>query len=91
MNDGTRTAGQPPQTERTTIRLAEGALAAVDVCRRGMLHLHIGALTLRMGPCGLSELISTLGQAVAAREARRFSDEGAPMPLVLHRLERGEA
>lgn len=47
-------------------RLAESSIAAVDVCECGMMQLHIGAMTLRLSPCAASELLRTLGQAVAA-------------------------
>jgi hypothetical protein len=56
-----------------------------------MLQVHIGALTLRMAPCALSELTATLYQAEATLSARRFGDAGAPSPLAMLRHERGEA
>jgi len=48
-------------------RLAESSVAAVDVCDCGVTHLHLGAVTLRLAPCALEELLSTLEQAVAER------------------------
>lgn len=50
------------------IRSAEGAVAAVDLCVCGCetLHLHLGSLTLRLSEQTLSELLETLGQAIAA-------------------------
>lgn len=49
--------------------LARGPLASVDVCRCGMLHLHLGALTIRLTPEALAELVTTLTTAVAAHAA----------------------
>jgi hypothetical protein len=51
------------------IRLIDGPLASVDACDCGMMHLNIGAITLRLAPCAVSELLSTLGRAVAVQTA----------------------
>jgi hypothetical protein len=81
----------PPEgTSCPRTRLVKGSLAAVDSCGCGMLQLHIGALTLRMAPCALEELASTLTQAVA-EHARRFPASEAPPSLGLARRQRGEA
>ena len=58
----------------TPIRLAESAIAAVDLCPCGCetLHLHMGALSLRVSAHTLSELLSTFGQAVAALAAYKW-------------------
>jgi hypothetical protein len=77
------------ETDCPRTRLVKGGLAAVDSCGCGMLQLHIGALTLRMAPCALEELASTLTHAVA-EHARRFSAPARPR-LGLTRRERGEA
>ena len=64
-------------------RLAESSVAAVDVCDCGILQVHVGAVTLRMAPCALAELLSTLEQAVAERaalEAREQSLHATPRP-----------
>ena len=50
----------------TRRRLAESGLVAVDVCDCGMMQLHVGALSLRITPESATELLATLGQAVAA-------------------------
>ena len=63
----------PESTDCPRTRLAQGALAAVDACRCGMLQVHLGALTLRVASCALAELAHTLNQAVAAY-GRRFSE-----------------
>lgn len=81
----------PESTDCPRTRLAQGALAAVDACRCGMLHVHIGALTLRMAPCALVELASTLNHAVAAHAHRFSKPEGTHPALGLIRHERGEA
>jgi hypothetical protein len=91
MNHRTEHQHPPESTDCPRTRLAQGALAAVDACRCGMLQVHLGALTLRMAPGALSELAETLNQAVLAH-ARRFS---RPQPgrsvLGSIRNERGEA
>jgi hypothetical protein len=51
-----------------------------------MLQVHIGALTLRLAPCALSELTETLQQALLAHAER----SSARSMLGLQR-ERGEA
>jgi hypothetical protein len=51
-------------------RLAESPVAAVDRCSCGTLQLHIGPLTLRLAPCALGELRTTLDRAMAAYSAR---------------------
>jgi len=59
----------------TQTRLAESGVAAVDLCSCGTLQLHIGPLTLRLAPCALSELRSTVDKAITAYAAR----EAAPV------------
>jgi hypothetical protein len=73
------------------VRLAESSVAGVDVCGCGILHLHLGPLTLRLAPCALSELLGTLGQAVAEHAARRVGLPGAPPQALFGARERHEA
>jgi hypothetical protein len=81
----------PESTDCPRTRLAQGALAAVDACRCGMLQVHLGALTLRLAPCALTELANTLNQAVAAH-CRRFSEpRETRSALGSIRHERGDA
>ena len=63
--------GQPRRSRCTTVRLAESSVAAVDACGCGTMQLHLGALTVRLAPSAVSELLSTLGTAVAAHAARQ--------------------
>ena len=56
--------GTPHAT--TARRLAEGRECSVDRCPAGCLHLHIGAVTVRLSPQALGELTDVL---VAARAA----------------------
>jgi hypothetical protein len=91
MDNDTEHQHPPVHDECHRTRLAQGALAAVDVCNCGMLQLHIGALTLRLAPCALSELLSTLGQAVAAHSARRFAEDIPASALLLLNTQRGKA
>jgi hypothetical protein len=52
------------------VRLSEGPIASVDACGCGVLHLQIGALTLRLAPEAIASLLATLGSATAAYTAR---------------------
>ena len=62
----------PPAVESCpTIRLAQGDLAAVDVCSCGMLRLHLAALTLRITPEALASVLETLTEALATQTALR--------------------
>jgi len=60
------------------VRLAESETVAVDMCPCGTLHLHVGALSLRMRPDGAASLLQTLGLAFARRQAlmARATDTG---------------
>ncbi|MGC4094404.1 MAG: hypothetical protein QM756_42135 [Polyangiaceae bacterium] len=74
---------------RSPTRLVEGNLAAVDLCECGMLHLHIGALTLRLDSDAVQDLLNTLGQAVAEQAALKH--RAALTQLSVRRDKRGEA
>jgi hypothetical protein len=63
------------QHECAKTRLAESAIAAVDVSECGVMYVHLAALTLRLSPDALSALLSTLGEAVAAHTCRQMADE----------------
>jgi hypothetical protein len=91
MNDRIEHQHPPESSDCPRTRLAQGALAAVDACRCGMLQVHLGALTLRMAPCALFELAETLNRAVVAH-AQRFSEpQHGRAVLGPIRNERGEA
>jgi hypothetical protein len=90
MEHDSRQATQSEQTDCPRTRLAENGVGSVEVCRCGMWQVHIGALTLRLAPCAVSELLGLLGQAVAEHSARRFGTAREP-GLSLLRQERGEA
>lgn len=48
-------------------QLAAGLIAEIEHCAScGLIHLHIGALTLRLQPAALQDLRDTLSRAVAA-------------------------
>lgn len=51
-------------------RLTETAVAAVDFCQCGHMHLHLGPFSMRLTPEALGRLTETLGQAIAAHAAR---------------------
>jgi hypothetical protein len=50
----------------TPHRLADGPRASVDHCTCGSLHIHVGAVTLRVSVETLGELTAVLAQARAA-------------------------
>jgi hypothetical protein len=47
-------------------KLAGGEVGSVDRCACGCLHLHIGALTLRLHPDAFRELAGVLREAAKA-------------------------
>ena len=83
--------GHPARPPCRQIRLAEGGVAAVDLCDCGVLQIHVGAVTLRMAPCALSEFIATLERAVAERAVLEDSDRAPEAPPLLGRGNRGQA
>ena len=72
-------------------RLAEGGVAAIDLCECGVVQIHVGAVTLRMAPCALGEFIATLERAVAERAALQEADPASEAPPLLGRGNRGQA
>jgi len=83
--------GFPPERDCTRRRLAEGGIAAVDVCSCGTLQVHIGALTLRMDEAALSELMSTFGRALSENARGSTLSRESPPFRVFHPREPGEA
>lgn len=83
-----RTSGSHPCRK---VRLAESSVASVDLCDCGVMHLNLGPLSLRLCPQALSELIATLGRAVAAHAARRARAELDTFPRPTLVSGRGEA
>jgi hypothetical protein len=75
----------------TRQRLAEGDLAAVDVCSCGTLQVHIGALSLRLDEQALSELVVTFGRALAENAERRRSRRVDSALSLFQSRRRGEA
>lgn len=74
-------------------RLAEGSVASVDLCDCGVLHVNLGAISVRLCPRALADLISTLSHAVAAHTTQKSPEQlslGA-LPLSGRAGERGEA
>lgn len=67
----------PPRDDHqcARTRLAQGSLAAVDECECGMLQVHIGAMTLRMAACAMTELTETLHQALLEHKRRIHAHE----------------
>ena len=58
-----------PHTTCLRTRLAETAVAAVDYCQCGHMHLHLGPFSIRLTPEALGGLVETLTQAIAAHGA----------------------
>jgi hypothetical protein len=50
-------------------RLAETAVAAVDYCQCGHMHLHLGPFSMRLTPEALNGLVEALTRAIAAHGA----------------------
>jgi hypothetical protein len=61
-------------------------MVAVDLCTCGVMQLHFGALTLRMTPCAVTELVKTLGHAL---ERHAGGGVCAPMASTLDATRRG--
>ena len=60
----------PTRLPCTRTRLAENHVAAVDICECGMMHLHLGPLSLRLTPDAIAILAETLALATGARLVR---------------------
>lgn len=74
MDHQHRMRGHSRRANCDRVRLAEGPVASVDLCDCGTMQLNIGALTLRLTPGALSELLATLGSAVAEHAAQLARD-----------------
>jgi len=92
MKNSQHTKTSPPlETECRRTRLAESAVAAVDICGCGMMQLHLGPFTVRMAPDAVSELLATLGRAVAAQAGRVAQSQTPDMAYPLFHAKRGDA
>lgn len=91
MNDDTEHDSPSDMPECPRTRLAQGALAAVDLCRCGMIQLHIGAITLRLDERALGELAETLERAVATHARKLAPANLAGDALGLRPQKRGQA
>ena len=60
-------------------RIAEGHIVAVDQCDCGTLHVHIGAVTLRLDLPALRDVLNTLGQALAVLVAADYRSNTLPL------------
>lgn len=56
-----------------------------------MMQLHLGAITLRMDPAAVSELLATLGRAVAVQAAHSAQERDEQLSIVFFPTERGDA
>lgn len=73
------------------VRLAESPVAVVDVCECGVMHLQLGPFSLRIAADALVALYDTLGDAIAANEARERDVPGARHGFSRTPARRGEA
>lgn len=65
---------------RSPERIAQGNLVAVDQCDCGTMHVHVGAVTLRLDLPGLRDLLNTLGRALAVRSAADYCVDALASP-----------
>lgn len=72
-------------------RLATSAMVTIDACSCTMIHLNVGATTLRFTPEAFEGLSALILEAVAELAARPPSDHDGALPLHLGRRVRGEA
>ena len=49
-------------------RLAETAVATIDYCQCGHMHLNLGPFSIRLSAEALSGLMETIGEAMAAHD-----------------------
>lgn len=91
MKTPARSHHPPERRSCRHVRLAESAVAAVDVCDCGMMQLHVGAVTLRLTSDAVAELLGTLGHAVAVQAARTTSAEVVPLDGSAALRRRGQA
>lgn len=67
-------------------RLAEGPVCTVDECACGVLHVTIGAITIRLQTDVVESIWLTLGEAIQRLAARRRASS-LPDEMVLVRPE----
>jgi hypothetical protein len=60
-----------PACEPHRTRLAEGPVSTVDQCSCGVLHVSLGALTIRLQPDVVESIWLTLGQAIQQLSAQK--------------------
>lgn len=67
----TRNPAPAAVPECTTLRLAQGEVATLDMCSCGTLRLNLGAITVRLTPEALSSLMQTVSEGLATHSALR--------------------
>ena len=82
-------AMHPPRPCQRT-RLATGDIATIDACSCSMIHLNVGATTVRFTPEAFDGLASLVLEAVAELAARPAAG-AADLPRAIGRRLRGEA
>ena len=55
-----------PKGPCRTLQIAESRVARIERCNHGTIHVHLGALSLRLSPEQLEELAEALSSASQA-------------------------
>lgn len=84
-----RAYSEPADCKRR--RLAEGGVAAVDVCSCGTLQVHLGALSIRMDEGALTEMVTTLRRALWEYALDRSGTRDSQVLSVFQPSEPGQA
>ncbi len=74
-----KAAHSAPGNQCQRIRVAQNGVAAVDLCNCGVFHVHVGALTLRMEPPAVQELLAALRAALAHGSSEASLEDDAIM------------
>lgn len=83
-------AMHPPRPCQRT-RLATSDIATIDACSCSMVHLNVGATTVRFTPEAFDGLASLVLEAVAELAARPAAGAADPLHRAIGRRLRGEA
>lgn len=84
------TTMHPPRPCQRT-RLATGDVATIDACSCSMIHLNVGATTVRFTPEAFEGLTALVLEAAAELAARPAAGAADPLHRAIGRRLRGEA
>ncbi|GEM_PF-3582439 len=91
MNHNNISDYSPSRNTCHRTRLATIAVASVERCDCKMMHVHIGALTIRMTPDAVAEIAKMLSLAIARYAAPNHTHNAHGDNSPFLRLSRGEA